>query len=339
MNWPVIDDSNSKEGATVLAFSRISPRRGFTLIELLVVIAIIAILLGLVVPAVQSIREAANRAKCQNNLRQLGLAAHQFHDVNQHLPPGIGYYPPADGAFGSYFFHLLPYLEQVNLYRAALGTVAFPAPDGPRMAHYPGNNTVYSRPVAVFLCPSDPSVGPGGQVTINGVPFGASSYAGNAMVNAPNGPQDKARLADITDGTSNTILHAEKYARCSNTTMAPAFRDGGTAWAYCASLFFPWLPPPMQFPPRSFQFGFAIAALVARGAPDAIGPRSKFQVQPNPYLGNCDPTRASTPHAGGILVGLVDGSVRKLSPGMSPTTWWAAVTPKRGEVLGSDWDW
>ena len=98
------------------------PRCGFTLIELLVVIAIIAILIGLLVPAVQSAREAANRIKCANNLRQLGLAAHRFHDVNQHLPPGIGYYPPAGGAFGTYHFHLLPYLEQDNLYRAALGT-------------------------------------------------------------------------------------------------------------------------------------------------------------------------------------------------------------------------
>jgi prepilin-type N-terminal cleavage/methylation domain-containing protein len=332
-------NSLEEGGTAVIANSESNARRGFTLIELLVVIAIIAILIGLLVPAVQAAREAARRAQCINNLRQLGLAAHQFHDVYEYLPPGIGYYPPACGAFGTYYFHLLPYLEQDNLHRSSLGTLKFPAPDGPKTVYYPGNNTVYSRPVSVFLCPSDPSVGPGGQVTINGVTFGALSYAGNAMVTAPNGPQDKARLEDITDGLSNTILHAEKYARCSNTTMAPAIRDGGTAWAYCASPVFPWLPPPMQLPPRSFQFGFAIAALAARGAPDAIGLGSKFQVQPTPFLGNCDPTRASTPHAGGIVVGLADGSVHTLSRGMSPTTWWAAVTPNGGEVLGSDWNW
>ena len=90
--------------------------------------------------------------------------------MNQHLPPGIGYYPSAGGAFGTYHFHLLPYLEQDNLYRAALGTLEFPAPDGPRTVCYPGNNTVYSRPVSVFLCPSDPSIGAEGVVTINGVP-------------------------------------------------------------------------------------------------------------------------------------------------------------------------
>src|SRR5438046_4489520 len=168
----------------MLTFSRTTPRRGFTLIELLVVIAIIAILIGLLLPAVQKVREAANRMKCANNLKQLGLAAHNFHDTHKHLPPGIGYYPPARGAFGTYFFHLLPYLEQENLYRDALGVVPFPPPDGPTMVYYPGNNNVYSQRVAVLLCPSDPSVGSDGVVMINGVSFGASCYGPNARVSA-----------------------------------------------------------------------------------------------------------------------------------------------------------
>jgi prepilin-type N-terminal cleavage/methylation domain-containing protein len=317
---------------------RPTPRRGFTLIELLVVIAIIAILIGLLVPAVQKVREAANRIKCANNLKQLGLAAQHYHEVHQHLPPGIGYYPPASGAFGTYFFHLLPYVEQDPLYKSALGPVSFPPPDGPTTVYYPGNNNVYSQRVAVFLCPSDPSVGPDGVVTVAGVSFGASCYAPNALVIAPNGPQGKARLlADIPDGTSNTILHAEKYARCTNTTMAPMFRDGGTAWAYCTSLAFAWLPPPMTFPGKAFQPGFAISPLAALGAPNAIDTGSIFQVQPTPFVGNCDPTRTATAHAGGMLVGLADGSVRPLAPSLSGTTWWAAVTPSGREVLGSDW--
>jgi prepilin-type N-terminal cleavage/methylation domain-containing protein len=319
-------------------FSRATPRRGFTLIELLVVLAIIAALIGLLLPAVQKVREAANRIRCANNLKQLGLAAHNYHDSQGHLPPGIGYYPPASGAFGTYFFHLLPYVEQDALYQSALGSVSFLPSLGPTTVYYPGNNNVYSRPVKAFLCPSDPSVGSDGVVTINGFSFGASCYAPNAMVIAPNGPQGQARIpADIPDGTSNTILHAEKYARCSNTGMEPAFRDGGTAWAYCTSPLFPWLPPPMNPPGQAFPPGFCIAALAGRGAPDAVGPGSKFQVQPSPFLSNCDPTRAATAHAGGIQVGLADGSVRALAPSMSGATWWAAVTPSGGEVLGSDW--
>ena len=193
-------------------FATSARRRGFTLIELVVVIAIIAVLIGLLLPAVQKVREAASRMKCANNLRQLGLAAHNYHDVHQHLPPAIGYYPPAAGAFGGYFFHLLPYAEQDNLYRSALGSVTFPQPDGPTTVYYPGNKKVYSQSVPIFLCPSDPSVGSDGRVTVAGVSFGASCYAFNALVVAQNdittipfitNPQGKTCIpADIPDGTS-----------------------------------------------------------------------------------------------------------------------------------------
>jgi prepilin-type N-terminal cleavage/methylation domain-containing protein len=320
-------------------------RCGYTLTELLVVIAIIAVLIGLLLPAVQRVREAANRIQCLNNLKQLGLAAQSYHDQHKHLPPAIGYYPPASGAFGNYFFHLLPYVEQDNLYRSALGSVPFPLPDGPTTVYYPGNNKVYSQPVPIFLCPSDPGVGPDGSVTVAGVSFGASCYGFNALVAAQNdittipfktNPQGKTRIpADIPDGTSNTILHAEKYARCTNTTMPPQFRDGGSAWAYGGAGAFPWLPPPMALPVKMFGPGFCIPAFANQGAPNAIGPKSIFQVQPRE--GNCDPTRAATAHAAGIQVGLADGSVRSLAPSLSGDTWAAAVTRAGGEVLGSDW--
>jgi prepilin-type N-terminal cleavage/methylation domain-containing protein/prepilin-type processing-associated H-X9-DG protein len=315
-------------------------RSGLTLIELLVVIAIIAILISLLVPAVQRVREAANRTQCTNNLKQIGLAAQLYHDAHKHLPPVIGYYPPAREAFGTGFFHLLPHLEQDNLYRSALGSVPFPPPDGPTVVLSPGNNNVYSQPVKTFLCPSDPSVGPDGVVTINGCPFGASSYAPNAMVMSDRvamTPQGKTRIdADIPDGTSNTILYAEKYARCTHATMTPpVFRDGGTTWAYSAALPFPWQPPPMALPSKPFQPGFCVPGMANQGAPDALGPTSRFQIQP--AQGACDPSRAATSHAGGIQVGMADGSVRTLTSSLSGDTWWAAVTPRGDEVLGSDW--
>ncbi|MGE5192705.1 MAG: DUF1559 domain-containing protein [Deltaproteobacteria bacterium] len=315
-------------------------RSGFTLIELMVVIAVIAVLFGLLLSAVQNVREAASRTKCANNLKQLGLAAHCYHDVHNHFPPGIGYYPfTEDRTFGTYFFHLLPYLEQDSLLRSSLDTASFLSPVGPTRLYYPGNNHVYSRAVKTFLCPSDPSIDSEGTVMIGDALFGAASYAPNGLISGTPpptpSPQGKTPMLAIADGTSNTILHAEKYARCSNNYMSPAFRDGGTAWAYCTAKVFAWQPPPMVFPGKAFQPGFAIAALANLGAPDAIGPNSKFQVRPRE--GECDPTRSSTPHTGGIVVGLVDGSVRTLAPTISPMTWWAAVTPRDGEVLGLDW--
>jgi hypothetical protein len=242
----------------------------------------------------------------------------------------MGYTPLATkGVWGNHFFHLLPYLEQGNLYQRSWSPVAFPT--GPITMFFPGNNSVYSQRLSVLLCPSDPSVGGDGVVTVNGIAWGASCYAGNSEVFAltRGNPQGKTRLADIGDGTSNTILYAEKYARCTSTSMP---LDGGNLWAYCASRNLD-LPPPMNPPLKPFHPSFAIAGYF--GAPNADGPGSKYQVQPR--SGNCDPTRASTAHAGGMLVGLVDGSVRTLAPAMSATIWWAAVTPSMGEVLGSDW--
>lgn len=315
-------------------------QRGLTLIELLVVIAIVGVLIALLLPAVQAARESARVTKCKNNLKQLGLAAHHVHDTMGHFPPGIGYYPTAaNGTFGTGWFHMLPFIEQENLFRSSLGTVPFPPPEGPTVAYYPGNHGVHSTIVNVYVCPTDPSVGIG-LATIQGHPFAVSCYAGNALLSTqvnvplPMAPQGKVTIAAITDGLSNTILNAEKYAHCSNTFMVPAFQKGGTAWAYCTAFAFPWQPPPMILPGEAFGPGFCIPAFANLGAPDAIGPKSKFQVQPR-FTTNCDPTRAATSHAA-MVAGLADGSVRTLSPSMSGATWWSAVTPSGGELLGSD---
>jgi prepilin-type N-terminal cleavage/methylation domain-containing protein len=293
-------------------------RTGYTLIELLVVIAILGVLVGLLMPAVQKVREAANYVRCSNNLRQLTLASHNCHDQLGSLPPGLGWFPSQQppGAYGTIFFHLLPYVEQDNLYRNSFFAGNY----------FAGNNEVHAHPVPLFLCPSDPSVNPPGVVLDHiGIAWGASSYACNAQAVCSvrdNGelvsPETYARIpASFPDGTSNTLLFAEKYAYCNNSN----YPEGGNLWAY-------WLTGANL---RPYHPGFAVSWTAY-----SIGPGSKFLIQPLPYNGNCDPTLASTPHGSGIHVGMGDGSVRFLSAGISPFTWWYLCTPSGGEVIPTD---
>ena len=290
-------------------------RAGFTLIELLVVIAIIATLIGLLLPAVQKVRESAARIKCGNNMRQHGVAAHLAHDGLGSLPPGLGFFPAEGKAYGTYPFHLLPYVEQQNLFQQS-DFADF---------YFAANNGVYSQPIPVFVCPSDPSA-PANRTAqdIMGNTWGVTSYAVNVQVVADvdaagviSNPEKFTQLSSIGDGASNTILMTEKYAQCFNSNY-PA---GGNYWAYYftgAGL-------------QPYHPGFAVAW---NGY--SIGPTSKFQSQPNPYNGSCDPTMASSPHPGGIQALMADGSVRLLSAGMSMFTWWYLCTPNGGELIPSD---
>jgi prepilin-type N-terminal cleavage/methylation domain-containing protein/prepilin-type processing-associated H-X9-DG protein len=189
-------------------------RRGFTLIELLVVIAIIAVLIGLLLPAVQKVREAAARTQCQNNLKQIGLACLTFHDVNKSFPPGyvaVAPYPETTPGWG-WEAYLLPYLEQDNLHRQ----IDFSQP----VENSPAIQTV----VSVYLCPSDgvaPAPFPLTDGTFTPLALAApSSYA--ATVGDDSSDADGyigngvfyrnswTRIADITDGTSNTTLAGDR---------------------------------------------------------------------------------------------------------------------------------
>jgi prepilin-type N-terminal cleavage/methylation domain-containing protein len=201
-------------------------RPAFTLIESLVVMAIIAVLIGMLLPAVQKVRETAARIQCNDNIKQIVLGMHNCHATHGRLPPGIGFFPGKDsGAYGTGLFHLLPFIEQGNLYKQAqaAGTTFSPL-----------NNGVYATAVPVFVCPSDPSAGTGLVQDNQDNTWGASSYAGNAQVftkvddfGIMTDPQGQTRFQDIWDGLSNTILFAEHYSRCTN----PGWPEGGSFWA------------------------------------------------------------------------------------------------------------
>jgi prepilin-type N-terminal cleavage/methylation domain-containing protein len=188
-----------------------SPRRAFTLIELLVVIAIIAILIALLVPAVQKVREAAARTQCGNNLKQIGLACHSYHDANKRLPQGYVMNPTLQPTPGwGWSVLILPYLDQGPLY-ADLNPDLI-TPNGPTV------NALTTQRLAVFLCPSDPTTSNPLRSTSPTSWYGGFAYSNYVCNRAIFGPQNVAisntpanfTLVQITDGTSNTLMVGER---------------------------------------------------------------------------------------------------------------------------------
>jgi prepilin-type N-terminal cleavage/methylation domain-containing protein len=224
---------------------------GFTLLELLVVIAIIAVLIGLLLPAVQKVREAAARVRCANNLKQVGLALHAYHDAIGGFPPGHRDPRPLPdfGPGWGWAAYLLPYLEQDNLYRA-LGVNSQQLGGGANLA--PATPLTQTA-LGVFICPSDP-----GPLTNPYYDFhGKSNYRGVGgsnwkMQNTPIGyvwsdgllndsangtfwRNSRVRLADITDGTSNTLVVGETALdqardKWGGIWVGSVRRDGTLLW-------------------------------------------------------------------------------------------------------------
>jgi prepilin-type N-terminal cleavage/methylation domain-containing protein len=290
--------------------------RGFTLIELLVVIAIIAILIGLLLPAVQKVREAAARSQCQNNLHQIVIATHDYQSAKGQLPPmyhSWGAQNPSTGltSQANLFVYLLPYIEQDPVYNVSNASYGYDPYGGPNNVNSGSPIATCAQTIKTYICPSDATVQPV-QMWTNG--WAAGCYVGNDQVfglgGATGGAWDgngQLKVETIHDGSSQTIGFAERIARCGPEGYANLWGHG--SWDYN------WYPT------------FA----------DWInnGPGSKFQVVPT--KSQCNHLGVSTSHSGGMIVGMMDGSVRSLSGGISGDTWWAACTSNGGEVLGSDW--
>jgi prepilin-type N-terminal cleavage/methylation domain-containing protein len=323
---------------------------GFTLIELLVVIAIIGVLIGLLLPAVQKVREAAARTQCANNYKQIGLAAHDFENTYGKLPGAWTDdrtpWPNRDDA--TIWFFLLPFIEQTNLWRQGTNQNPAIANDGFKDASpwY----TVATVQVKTLVCPSDPTWnadtrgiwpmtgGTGSEA------WATSNYAANIMVFDPSGP--KSLVASMPDGTSNTVMFAHRHRWCDATIY---WGGGGTSTN--------WALTPRQayneWNSAVFGGGAYINYYCGGNAPcrpaspapnvnGVVAPNMDFSLggvpfQIAPAAGYCNPQVTSSPHAGVMPVGLGDGSVRMVSAAVSVNTWVNACNPVDGNVLASDW--
>jgi prepilin-type N-terminal cleavage/methylation domain-containing protein/prepilin-type processing-associated H-X9-DG protein len=316
-------------------------RSGFTLIELLVVIAIIAILIGLLVPAVQKVREAAARLQCQNNLKQIGLAMHDYHDSYKKLPSQTANNRNSC-CYGTWQMAMLPYVEQNNLwkmYQNWAGTVA----GGPTYQQG-ANLLVTSQRLAVFTCPSDiPNAAKSAKY--NGVTYNITQHnylvnvgnidyaqgrdgalpdqpAGLTFGGAPFSRKAQFRLQDITDGTSNTLMVAEV-----NQGQDQDFR-GLTWWAEGSGF-------TVYRTPNSPGFDYIANGHGAPGCvPTSQNPlNADCQAFPSPNP-NWNAFAARSRHTGGVNVALCDGSVRFVSNSIAWDTWQALGTSRGGEVVG-----
>jgi prepilin-type N-terminal cleavage/methylation domain-containing protein/prepilin-type processing-associated H-X9-DG protein len=334
-------------------------RAAFTLIELLVVIAIIAILIGLLLPAVQQVRQAAARLQCTNNLKQLSLALHTYHDANQAFPYGKGPSYPGSVVYARWSVHsqLLPYVEQDNLFKSIdftrppetpgmEGVINFmPAYQNPNR-----ENAVASRTgVSLFICPSDPAPRPAdwpGQnnyYASQGVQFlcdlSESLPSTVAPAEQPDGPLyylSKKRMTDLRDGTSNTAVFSEK--RRGNGSPDPktdmkvmsvqTTLDG--AYTTCRGL------NPVTATPLTSKQGYSwVMGEMCCTTYNHVAPPNTTTCASTGFPGNMANMAMVVPpsssHPGGVNVGFGDGSVRFVRDTVSLPAWRAMGTIGGGE--------
>jgi prepilin-type N-terminal cleavage/methylation domain-containing protein len=355
-------------------------RQGFTLIELLVVIAIIAVLIGLLLPAVQKVREAAARSQSSNNLKQQALAIHNHNDAYLgKLPALVDVGTGAPTGFGcqSVYYNILPYIEQDNVarifqrrsdaeYTNTNTTTVNGIPPGGSAANIikpfispadstASNGTTTTQTLTVFPAPATFPNGFAASFTGN---YATCSYAVNALVFKGN---TAGLPRTFVDGTSNTIMIAERFQVCTNNTpptgvLATTYNLWGygvwgphmPAFAALAPagtpnngtrMYSPFTPLATNWTSNQIQvkFGLETPNTPVTPAPPATNvPYRVFQAAPRGAI-PCDARVAQSPHASGMLVALGDGSVRSVAPTISEWTYWAACTPSGNETLYTDW--
>ncbi|APW60737.1 DUF1559 domain-containing protein [Paludisphaera borealis] len=324
-------------------------RSGFTLIELLVVIAIIAVLIALLLPAVQSAREAARRSQCTNNLKQLGLAVHNYMDVHGRLPIGRGTRPPQPYTITSRynysgFAQILPFMEQNPIFSSINFNLTATTTDG--------NTTAQRTAIASFLCPSDAVTTPVESAGVNYrfsegssicYSYGETDTGNtNTMLPAPDGPffaERSIRLSQITDGTSNTGLTSERLMGDFNQGIATPSRD------VYNTTYFPATPEEASLDCEAWDSTQVSASGESgSGAPwlDGFLHTAIYKHISTPNKKSCyfRPTRlvmtVSSLHPGGVNVGFADGSVRFVKNSIDRITWRAIGSMNGGEVVSSD---
>jgi prepilin-type N-terminal cleavage/methylation domain-containing protein/prepilin-type processing-associated H-X9-DG protein len=294
-------------------------RNGFTLIELLVVIAIIAILIALLIPAVQKVRDAAALTQCKNNLKQIATAMHSYHDVYKTLPVGLW-----DWGWGTWAVTILPYIEQQAAFDQYQNYHGSANPGGAPVYYDPANYAVTTQRFAVYTCPADtPNPAPlFGLTTHNYVAnFGntdvsqTSPFNGITFAGAPFRDRIGVPLAYVTDGTSNTLMVAEVIQAEGNDVR-------GLIWDGNYAGFETYLGPNSTSPDQVGTGG-------ACNYPSANNP-------PCTQPGLVDSYAARSRHAGGLQVALCDGSARFVSDQIALSLWQALSTSQGEEAIG-DW--